>query len=85
VKTTTEAGATMLTQAEAQSAVEASLRARNPTRRMTPVEMLQFCQRMHVSLLFRSKGDRMSHIRKWAERWESTWLRANQDTAAAGQ
>jgi hypothetical protein len=75
----------MMTQAEAQSAVEASLRARNPTKRMTPVEMLQFCQRMHASLHFRSKGDRLLHIRKWAERWESTWLRSNQNTTAAGQ
>jgi hypothetical protein len=75
----------MMTRAEAQSAVEASLRARKPTRRMTPVEMLQFCQRMHASLHFRSKGDRMLHIRKWAEGWESMWLRSNQDTIAAGQ
>jgi hypothetical protein len=75
----------MMTQAEAQSAVEASLRARKPTKRMTPVEMLQFCQRMHASLPFRSKGDRMLHIRKWAERWEAMWHRSNRDTTAAGQ
>jgi hypothetical protein len=40
---------------------------------------------MHASLHFRSKGDRMLHIRKWAEGWESMWLRSNQDTIAAGQ
>jgi hypothetical protein len=62
----------MMTRAEAQSAVEASLRARGMTKRMTPVELLQFCQRMHARLLFTSKGDRMSDIRQWAERGEST-------------
>jgi hypothetical protein len=62
----------MLTRAEARSAVEASLRARGAAKRLTPVEMLQFCRRMHARLQFRSKGDRMSDIRQWAEPWGST-------------
>jgi hypothetical protein len=61
----------MLTRAEAQSAVEASLCARQPTKRMTATEMLEFCHRMHARLFFRSKGDRLSDIRQWVERWES--------------
>jgi hypothetical protein len=65
----------MLTRAEAQSVVEASLRAREPTEPMTPKQMLRFCQSMHAVLPFESKGDPMSDIRKWAERWESMWFR----------
>lgn len=64
----------MITRAEAQSAVEASLRAREPTKRMRPTEMLRFCRRMHAGLPFRSKGDPLSDIRQWAERWESMWF-----------
>jgi hypothetical protein len=62
----------MLTRAEAQSAVEASLRARGSTKRMTPAEMRQFCQRLHARSRFSSKGDPMSDIRQWVERWEVT-------------
>jgi hypothetical protein len=61
----------MMTRAEAQSAVETSLRARQPTKRMTATEMLEFCHRMHARLQFRSKGDRLADIRRWAERWEA--------------
>lgn len=65
----------MMTKDEAKSAVEAALRARKLTKAMTASEMLIFCQEMYVQLQFRSKSDRLSDIRGWAERWQSMWFR----------
>lgn len=67
----------MITRAEAQSVVEAALRAAEPTKHMTATEMLRFCRRMHAVLPFRNKGDPMSDIRHRAERWKSIWFRSN--------
>ena len=61
----------MLTRAEAQSVVEATLRGRQPARRMTPTERLQFCQRMYAGLSFSSKGDPVADIQQWVEQWEA--------------
>ena len=65
----------MITRAEARREVWAELRKRNFSKRMTPVELLQFCQEMYERLEFRTRGDRLSDIRNWAEAWQAQWLR----------
>jgi hypothetical protein len=64
----------MMTRKEAESAVRSELSARKLTKNESPAEMLSFCQEMYERLQFRSKSDRLSDIRAWPERWESTWL-----------
>jgi hypothetical protein len=63
-----------MTKDEAKRAVEAELAGLNPKTPMSPVEMLLFCQKMKVRLDFKSRRDRMSEIRGWAEGWEALWL-----------
>ena len=67
----------MITKKEAQEAVEVELRSLKLTKQMTPAEMIQFCQKMYSRLQFRTKGDRFSVIRNWAEAWQKCWLPSN--------
>jgi hypothetical protein len=67
--------AKIMTKDEAKAAVESELRKRRLTKRMTPAELLTFCQEMYSHLQFKSKSDRLQDIRSWAERWQSMWLR----------
>jgi hypothetical protein len=62
----------MMSKEDAELAVKSELRARKLTKPMTPTELLMFCQEMYNKLQFRSKSDRLSDIRVWTERWQST-------------
>jgi hypothetical protein len=62
----------MMSKEDAEAAVRDELRARKLTKSMTPSEVLMFCQEMYSKLQFRSKSDRLSDIRIWTERWQST-------------
>jgi hypothetical protein len=61
----------MMTKEEAKFAVQAELESRKLTKRRSPSEMMIFCAEMYGRLEFRSKDDRLSDIRGWAERWQS--------------
>ena len=64
----------MMTKEEAKSTVEAELSARKLTKKMTPTELLMYCQGAYKRLQFKTKGDRLADIRAWTERWQSMWL-----------
>jgi hypothetical protein len=62
----------VMSKEDAEAAVKSELRARKLTKPMTSAEVLMFCQEMYSKLQFRSKSDRLSDIRVWTERWQST-------------
>ena len=64
-----------MTREQAELEVDLELAKRNPTRKMSPNELLVFCQEMQLRLEFPTNGDRMQDIRAWADRWEGIWLR----------
>jgi hypothetical protein len=68
-------GSIMMSKEDAEAAVKGELRARNLTKPMSAAEVLMFCQEMYDKIQFRSKSDRLSDIRAWTDRWQSTMFR----------
>jgi hypothetical protein len=62
----------MMSNADAELAVRRELEKLQLKKPMTPAEVFVFSQDMYLKLEFRSKGDRLSDVRIWTERWLST-------------
>ena len=62
----------MMSNADAELAVRRELEKLQLKKPMTPAEFFVFSQDMYLKLEFRSKGDRLSDVRIWTERWLST-------------
>jgi hypothetical protein len=67
----------MITKAEARRAVEAELQSRKLTKPMTLDQLNIFCEEMYKRLQFKSEGERLANIIKWADGWQSKNLPSN--------
>jgi hypothetical protein len=67
----------MMTKDEARRAVEAELQSRKLTKPMTLDQLNVFCGQMYKLLQFKSEGERLADIIKWAEGWQSKNLPSN--------
>jgi hypothetical protein len=67
----------MMTKDEARRAVEAELQSRKLTKAMTLDQLNVFCGQMYKRLQFKSEGERLADIIKWAEGWQSKNLPSN--------
>ena len=61
----------MMTKDEAKRALETELRSRKLTKPMTLDQLNVFCGQMYKRLQFKSEGERLADIIKWAEGWQS--------------
>jgi hypothetical protein len=67
----------MMTKDEARRAVETELQSRKLTKPMTLDQLNVFCEQMYKRLQFKSEGERLADIIKWAEGWQSKNLPSN--------
>jgi hypothetical protein len=59
---------------EAKSEVEEKLRKQQLTKPLTEREMMTFCEAMVRNLELNNGA--LSDVRRWAQDWQSTWLRS---------
>jgi hypothetical protein len=67
----------MITKDKARRAVEAELQSRKLTKPMTLDQLNIFCEEMYKRLQFKSEGERLANIIKWADGWQSKNLPSN--------